>query len=318
MVRFYKNKYPIKGENVVVCIIDNSTINIKCSLLEYNCIEAMICRAEVSRMTSKAFKKLKPGDIIPVVCAEVSIKHEDDKELVYIDLNYVAMDKDLAKHYKDRYDKIQRIVNFFAELVGSDNKYSHLIRDEYLLNEDISKTIKLMVKESLHKMSKDEIESLFYENTIQLHEVAKQWTYCNSVPNFMDRLIKKFPQPSILLVIQFSLNTTKSFGIRTIKNTCNNILSQFKTYDDISDVQINLLAIPNYRLVIKSPNMSEQNMTTYFSYLQEIFTNLCTSNNDLNINIFTHSFETSNGNKLNTKTIDVLTEVLDDNEIDSK
>ena len=167
-------------------------------------------------------------------------------------------------------------------------------------------------------MSKDEIESLFYENTIQLHEVAKQWTYCNSVPNFMDRLIKKFPQPSILLVIQFSLNTTKSFGIRTIKNTCNNILSQFKTYDDISDVQINLLAIPNYRLVIKSPNMSEQNMTTYFSYLQEIFTNLCTSNNDLNINIFTHSFETSNGNKLNTKTIDVLTEVLDDNEIDSK
>ena len=318
MIRFYSEKYPIKGEIVVVRIYDDSDKHLKCSLVEYNCIEGIICRAEVSRMTAKAFRSLKVNDILPVVCTDISIKQEDGKEIFSIDLNYVVMDKEIVKHHIDSYEKTKRIVDFFAELVGSDAKYSHLIREEYLLNNDISKTVKAMVKESLHKMTKEQIRLLFYENTIQLHEVAKQWTHCNSVPNFMNRLIKKFPKPSIQLIIQFSLNTTKSFGIRTIKNTCNNILSQIKTYDDISDVQINLSAIPNYKLVIKSPNMLEQNMTTYFSYLQEIFTNLCTSNNDLNINILTHSFETTNGIKLNTKTIDVLTEILDDNEIDSK
>ena len=74
------------------------------------------------------------------VCVETLEKQwdeeeqEDGKEIFSIDLNYVVIDIEIVKHHIDSYEKTKRIVDFFAELVGSDAKYSHLIREEYLLN----------------------------------------------------------------------------------------------------------------------------------------------------------------------------------------
>ena len=299
MVRFYNNKYPAKGENIIVRIDDNSSINIKCSLLEYNDIEGMICSVDKSRWTSKSLKKLKVGDIIPVLCSDVFVKKELDNEVVYIDLIYAAMEKERIKCYKDRFEKIQRIIMFFSDLVES--------TDEIFSQKEIDSKVKAMVKESLHTMSKDEIVSLFYNNITELHKVALTWSYCNSISDFMEKIVKKFPKPDITLNVTVEMSCTQSFGTKTIKDTCKLISDKMKIYDDQVEFSIKLIAIPNYQIIIKSAILMEQNVKTYFNHL---CTNIMECEIDgLTINIKQHSIDTSNEMKIEFLTEDIENDI---------
>ena len=304
MVRFYNNKYPVKGENVIVSIDDNSSINIKCSLLEYNNIQGMICSVDKSRWTSRELKKLKVGDIIPVLCSEVSVIKDKDtnKDMVYVDLIYAAMDKERIKCYKDRFEKIQRIITFFSDLLESTDE-----------SENSSAKLKSIVKESLHTMTKDEIVSLFYNNTTELHKIASTWMNCNLIPNFMDKLIKKFPRPAITINLIVEMTCIKSFGVQTIKNTCKNISDRMIAYDDQINFTIRLVSIPNYQIIIKSSKLTENNVKSYFS---QVCTNIMEYNeSDLVITIRERSIDSSNEMKIDVLTEDVEEKEANTNEI---
>ena len=321
MNRFYYPKYPVKGEHVIVSIDDNSTLNIKCSLLEYNSIQGMICSVEKSRLTSKALKKLKLGDIIPVLCSEVFIKNENGKEIIFVDLIYSAIDKERFKIYKDRYEKIKRIIDSFTDLVKSTYKE--------MSETDIKTKVKSMVKESLHTLTKDneiikddevvkeyglskeELVSLFYVNTMKLHEIASSWTHCNSVPNFMECLIKNFPKIDITINITIEMSSIRSFGTQCIKDTCKLISDKIKSHDDKVNFVIKLLSIPNYHIIIKLETLTEHNVVRYFNHVCNLITEC--ANKNLMIEIKNHLIETSN-----EKIINVLTDVNGENQENEK
>ena len=264
----------------------------------------MICSVDKSRWTSRELKKLKVGDIIPVLCSEVSVIKDKDtnKDMVYVDLIYAAMDKERIKCYKDRFEKIQRIITFFSDLLESTDE-----------SENSSAKLKSIVKESLHTMTKDEIVSLFYNNTTELHKIASTWMNCNLIPNFMDKLIKKFPRPAITINLIVEMTCIKSFGVQTIKNTCKNISDRMIAYDDQINFTIRLVSIPNYQIIIKSSKLTENNVKSYFS---QVCTNIMEYNeSDLVITIRERSIDSSNEMKIDVLTEDVEEKEANTNEI---
>lgn len=264
MIRFYKNKTPQKGEVVVVCISNIDGPNITCSLLEYEGLQGMICRAEVSRNTMKAYKSLEPGKIIPTVCVAVDIK--EDK--TFIDLQYVSMDKTQVKHYKDRYESILKIINAFTWIAGSSlDKFNDLNHNDYLQNEEIRKIVSDMMDDSIHTLTKDEIIEYFYTNVNKLHSEANNWKYCNTIPNFLNKLFERFPKPVLMISSVISIKTNKFNGLSFIKSNLLKLEECIKLLDNKALIDIKLLKsseqIPEFKLTINSDIINENTLDTF-------------------------------------------------------
>lgn len=305
MIRFYKNETPVKGETVVVCIKDCSTNNIICELLEYNCMEGMICRADVSRNSTKVFRSLEPGKIIPVICSDVDIK--GDRK--YIDLSYATFDKTQIAHYKERYEKIIKIINIFSWIIGSSmDEFKDLEYDEYMSNSKIRSLINTIMSDSLHKMTKDEIIDTFFENTNKLHNEASSWKINEIVPNFMKKLLDKFPKPVFAMNIGISLTSKRSNGIAHIQEFFVHLNELIVKIDDKAVVTLTLESSPQYKLIIKSERITEMNFNTYFESIKNLVDN--TNNRFITCKITDSKIEACNGVKIPEKIINVETGLI--------
>jgi translation initiation factor 2 alpha subunit (eIF-2alpha) len=290
MIRFYNNIAPNKGETVVASITSTEGAYITCKLLEYEGIEGIICRAEVSRNTIKIYKSLKPGKIIPVICTEVDIKDNN----IYIDLNYVTMDKEQISHYIERYEQIQKIINIFTWIAGTCNpSFNNIEYNDYSNNKFIRKIIYNMLSDSLYKMTKDEIVDLFYNNTYKLHEEAVNWKLCNKVPMFLEKLFDKFPKPNLIINCVITITNTNCSGINEIKKILLNIENNILQFDKEATNNITIISSPMYRIIIKSNNITTINYYNYIDIINNIINNY--NNNFINITITNYSIETNSG-----------------------
>jgi translation initiation factor 2 alpha subunit (eIF-2alpha) len=315
MVRFYKDHTPSKGETVVVKITDCSKI-IMCELLEYNNLQGMICRAEVSRNTVKKYKSLSNGKIIPVVVSEVA-KNELG---TCIDLNYVVFDKEQESHYLGRYERIQKIINIFTQIAGSQILLDDCSFEEYYKNDDVIKLLKQMVKDSIRNLSKDDLINVFYENVQLLHDMVDSWNIKNYIHDFKNKLLRYFPKPKLRLILNLSIYTIKSFGIKSIKKICLDITNDILKLDDNANVNITLIATPEYRFEINSERMDETNILEYYNVVM----NYCDRPEDRDIKCkkLSQTVETTNGVKVKTdifsRIIDVQTVVVNGDVVDSE
>lgn len=310
MIRFYQNKTPQKGEIVIVSINSKENSLIKCKLLEYDGIEGVICRVDVSRNSAKIYNALEPGKIIPVICCDVNV----NETRTYIDLNYVTMDKQQIAHYKERYEKILKIINVFSWIAGSSSEeFDDIEHFEYLSNPKILKMVQAILSDSLYQMTKDEICELFFDNVYKLHEVAKTWKNCLEIPAFMEKLIERFPKPKINLAINLHFQTNKCLGVKQIKMFFDKIKTCYTSFDSKVNIDIVVLASPLFRLVVNSDNLIDKNYQQYF----DIINGLVNDSSLLDCpKIISCNVETSSGPKNQFKVINVFTEIVEESLID--
>jgi translation initiation factor 2 alpha subunit (eIF-2alpha) len=301
MVRFYKDHTPSKGETVVVKITDCSN-NITCELLEYDNLQGMICKADVSRNTVKKYNSLSNGKIIPVIVSDI-IKKDNE---IFIDLNYVVFDKEQESHYLGRYDKIQKIIKIFTQIAGSYILSDDCSYEDYYYNEDVLRMVKRMVKSSIHNLSKDEIINMFYENIYLLHETVASWNINDYIIDFNNKLLRYFPKPKLRLIISISINTIRSFGIKFIKKACLDITNDILKLDDSATVNINLIATPEYRIEINSSIMDETNI---FEYYNTILSYCEKEHQDVECRKLSYAVETTNGVRLRSDVLNKIIEV---------
>lgn len=308
MIRFYKNKTPQKGEIVVVSIKTNENSIITCDLLEYEGIEGVICRADVSRNKARVYNSLEEGKIIPVICLNVDVK---ENGTTYIDLNYVTMDKEQINHYKDRYDKILKIINIFSWIAGSSlEEFNDLEYSEYLNNPKIKYIVQNMLSDNLYMMTKDEICELFFENVYKLYEVLPSWTKCNTVPNFLEKMMERFPRPSISILLNINFQSSKCFGIKEIRKLSNNVTMAYQEFDKDINIEFSVLSTPLFRVVIKSDKINNTNYQQYYDIISSTINNF--SNLDTLSQIVSCDINTSSGMKTEFKIISVETESVDE------
>lgn len=298
MVRFYNNKIPIEGEVVVVRVDDTQDYRIKCSLLEYDNIEGLICKTETSRVSAKQFRGLDIGHVIPVTCSKIDVKSTGE---VFIDLHYAALDKTLVEHYLNRYKNICKIYRSFAKIAAkSDVKYENMTFEECIRDQEILKMVEMMAEDSLHKLKKDDFEEIFYQNTFLLHEMAIKWEKCNEIPNFMPNLIKLYPKPQLHCLFKMHINSMSANGVKRITTYFSNMSSSLTEYDNEIELKINYMTAPNYTISLKSNNLSLDNYNCYV----DIVNNVLYNTPGVIVEIVSHHIETANGYRIKNSSID--------------
>jgi translation initiation factor 2 alpha subunit (eIF-2alpha) len=190
MIRFYKNNLPINGDIVVASLKQlEEDNNHRCSLLEYGGIEGVICKVSIKKR-DKTFKKLKEGSIFLIVVSNVYEKQRED-EITTIDLHYMEIDESLVKTHMSRYQQFMNIINAFTYIVADKKEIAEpLVTFNYAdQDENIKAKVNIILEETLYNYSKEDVEKLFFKDTIELHNVATNWIECNKIPNFMEKLM---------------------------------------------------------------------------------------------------------------------------------
>ena len=307
MIRFYKNKTPQKGEIVVVSIKTHKNSIITCNLLEYSGIEGVICRADVSRNSARVYNSLEVGQIIPVICSDVDMKPTGE---IYIDLNYVTMDKEQISHYKDRYEKILRIIQIFTWICGTSlPQFENVEYNDYINHPEIKAITSSILSDSLYKMTKDEIQELFFEDVYKLHKIASMWKVCSEIPGFSEKLMERFPKPKISIILQLNLQSSKCYGTNEIKILSKKVNDAYQSFDPNINLEFTVITVPTFRVAIKSDNIDNMNYQQYYDIINEIVESFSHLNSS--VKIVSHNIETSTGTKLPLKIISVDTEIVE-------
>lgn len=257
MIRFYNNKAPVPGEIVVVKItaFDDQTLVINASLLEYGGLNGMICRAEVSRNSAKQYKRLTVGKIIPVLCSNVSEKTDGS---IYVDLNYVTFDKDQFNHYVERYNRFMRIIDSYTWIVASHlNKTTDIEHNKLLEDSSVYNLVKSIVELTMHTLTKDEIDELFFKQTSRLHKnYVSNWK--NHIPieveDFANKMLIRFPLPNIKIEVDIQFSSFGCNGVKQLQHFCNNFETFLKEKNNNTvSVTFANMTSPHYRFIIMSP-----------------------------------------------------------------
>jgi len=277
MIRLYSNKMPVSGEIVVVRItaFDDHTLIINASLLEYGGINGMICRTETSRNSAKRYKRLSVGKVIPVLCSAVDVKPNGD---IFVDLNYVTFDKEQYDHYIERYNRFSKLVDSFTWMTAmhlgklDDIEYDKLIEDP-----DIYDLVKKIIKTTLHTLTKDEIDELFFKQTIKLHrEYIPIWKEHIPIDDFEGKMLIRFPLPNMKIDLDILFSSLGCNGVKKLQTFCENFDTFIKEQLDNSSITFYNLTSPHFRFNISSPSISDERCVVFEdstrTYLETITT----------------------------------------------
>jgi len=278
MIRFYKNNLPVNGDIVVASLKQlEEDNNHRCSLLEYGGIEGVICKVSIKKR-DKTFKKLKEGSIFLIVVSNVYEK-KCENEITTIDLHYMEIDESLIKTHMSRFQQFTSIINAFTYIVADKTETSEskpCVTFNYAdQDENIKAKVNIILEESLYNYSKEDVEQLFFKDTIELHNVANNWIECNKIPNFMEKLIIRFPKQLININIVLHYQSLHCNGISSIKHFYKQLNDTICDYDKDTTVEIYIQSMPECNVIIKSPNITSKNSIHYYELIK-IF---CKNNN---------------------------------------
>jgi translation initiation factor 2 alpha subunit (eIF-2alpha) len=227
-----------------------------CVLLEYGNINGQIIRVNCNNRKAKEFLKLKKGMIVPLVCENISNSN-------FVSLSFPTLDAQTIKKYHENYQSITRIINTFAMMLSKTN--NTIQRPDVLLSndDDLRNKVQLMINEIMDFFSnnQEEIKNAFFTNTTILHAATKSWKYCQTIPNFDQMLLNKFPFPKKAVVINFTYNNYYCNSVDQMKKTFVNIENAVLEFDQHCYVHISIDTPPHYRINIK--NIVTSNLEEY-------------------------------------------------------
>jgi translation initiation factor 2 alpha subunit (eIF-2alpha) len=319
MMKLYKNDYPNKDDLVVVSLAqleeDNAHV---CTLLEYGGVKGVICKVNIKKR-DRTFKNLKVGSVFLIVVSNVTEKKKST-DITSIDLHYMEIDDDKIKSHLGRYQQYLNIVNAFTYIasdissnfnIGNELTKQEIRKQRKLLknsskqisneivenieekpsvsfnysdqDENVKARVKIIMEETLYKYPKEEIEKMFFKDTIELHNVASQWIECNKIPNFMEKLVIKFPKQKVNINMTLHCHTIKCNGIGYIKDFYNRLNQKILEYDDKATIDIAIQSMPICSIIIKSDLIVPSNCKLYFNIISQFIEDSCDRHMDIKI-----------------------------------
>ncbi len=279
MIRLYSNKMPVPGEVVVVRITayDDHTLIINASLLEYGGLNGMICRAEVSRNSAKQYKRLTVGKVIPVLCSAVDVKPDGT---IYVDLNYVTFDKEQYDHYIERYNRFSKIVDSFTWIAAMNlGKLDDVEHDKLIENPEIYALVKKIMKNTLHTLTKDEIDELFFKHTIKLHkEFVPIWKEQIPIDDFDGKMLARFSLPNMKIDLDIEFSSLGCNGVKKLQTFCANFDTFIKEQFDNPSIVFYNLTSPHFRFTISSSTISDEKCVAFEELTRNYFETITTEN----------------------------------------
>lgn len=320
MMKFYQNDYPNEGDLVVVSLTELQENNAHvCSLLEYGGVNGVICKVNIKKR-DKTFKNLKVGSVFLIVVSSVSEKKKPS-DVTAIDLHYMEIDDEQIKSHIGRYQQYLNIIGAFTYIAADISPVDELSKQDVrkqrkLLknksddeekpslsfnytdqDENVKAKVKIIIEETLHKYPKEEIETMFFKDTIELHKAASQWIECNKIPNFMDKLVIRFPKQKVNIIMTLHSKTLKCNGIEHIKNFYRQLNEVILKYDDKAMTEFSIQSMPECNVIIKSDLITPSNCKLYFNIIKEFIENSC--DRHMNIKIVSCISDTSTSIKTN-------------------
>lgn len=185
-------------------------------------------------------------------------------------------------------------------------------------NDKVNAIVNIMMDETLYKYEKEDVENMFFKDTIQLHEVAKQWIQCNKIPKFMDKLIIRFPKQKININMVIECTTAKCNGLLNIKNFFQQLKSKIIEHDDKSIIDIAIQSMPLCNINIKSDLITPSNCTLYLGIIKEFIDTFNDKHMSVNIKSCYSDSSTSVKTNLLTDSTDLLEDDPTSNDIQAE
>ena len=237
--RFYENEFPVEGEVVMgkILRVENQT-GAYVSLLEYNCIEALIMASEYSRKRTKSVQRLiKVGKREPLLVTNV------DQEKGFVDLSRKRVNPEDIKKWERRYNLHLKIHNIMKQTAAE-------------LEEDLINLYK-RVAWPLGKMSTTEdniagsqTQKIYEAFMISLQDPVQAFSKIDIDDKTKELLIanisKRMKEVSLKICWTFEVTCYQFEGIDAIKSSLKDSLIAMEDKKNDMDLSIRLIKSPLY------------------------------------------------------------------------
>lgn len=289
MFKYYSKATP-ENDDIVIGIITeiDTTLNIiKCILPEYGGITGLVCKINLGKRQKHLLKNRRVGELYPFQYENIQVTDGESQ----IDLRFMIMTDEQIENYKGKYNRINKIINGFLWIISSnDEKYKDISYDDLVELPEIKTTIDQILVEAVHPYANsitaddqhgpnqpdrplEQIYNLYYKNVPLLHlNEVPQWTFCNSIPMFREKMIIKYPFPNYDMNVKINIQTTMANGIQFIKRFFRNINQYFVEQLGCSEEDLSIVSIPikapNYSFNLKSDIIKFDNQQTFIDILE--------------------------------------------------
>jgi len=229
-MRWYKNKYPIVNENVMVKCVSLSDTGVYCQLLEYDNIEALIPSTELSRQRIRSITQVTNIGRIFVACV-LSI----DEEKGYIDLSKKRVIESDIEECETRFNKSKKVASIVKSVCRQVEQH-HLNLTEEEFYEHFIWTLQETYKLDIHIL---DILSYLYKH----QDILSKHVLPDNIKTILiDCLSKHLISKQIQLQCEIELTCFSVEGIEGIKSS----IREGLLLDKEKRLRIRILSAPIY------------------------------------------------------------------------